>query len=110
MSTMEKPPWDGELTYIERLKTNETAITFVHPTREEERAVIRKLDKRLLPLVFLLYSLSVLDRSNLGNAKLAGLTKDIDLSGDRYRWLGTIFYIAYITFQWTCMGWKQFKP
>lgn len=46
---------------------------FVYPTPAEEAAVIRKLDWRLIPLVFVLYMLSVLDRSNLGNARLAGL-------------------------------------
>jgi hypothetical protein len=63
-------------------------------TKEEEEIVIRKLDWHLMPLIFVLYSLSVLDRSNLGNAKIAGMQKDIDLSGDRYAWLGTIFYIS----------------
>lgn len=61
---------------------------------EEEEAVIRKLDWHLMPLIFVLYSLSVLDRSNLGNAKVAGMQKDINISGDRYAWLGTIFYIS----------------
>ncbi|KAI9722552.1 MAG: hypothetical protein M1828_004547 [Chrysothrix sp. TS-e1954] len=78
------------------------------PTAGEEAAIIRKLDYRLLPFVFVLYSLSVLDRSNIGNAKLAGLEKDVNLSGNRYNWLGTLFYIAYILFQWTTFGWKQF--
>jgi hypothetical protein len=63
-------------------------------TKEEEEAVIRKLDWHLMPLIFVLYSLSVLDRSNLGNAKIAGMTKDIDLAGNRYSWLGTIFYVS----------------
>jgi hypothetical protein len=63
-------------------------------TKEEEEAVIRKLDWHLMPLIFVLYSLSVLDRSNLGNAKIAGMTKDINLGGNRYSWLGTIFYIS----------------
>ena len=63
-------------------------------TPEEEASVIRKLDRRLLPIVFVLYSLSVLDRSNLGNARLAGLEQDIDLSDFKYNWLGTAFYIA----------------
>ncbi|KFZ19455.1 hypothetical protein V501_00657 [Pseudogymnoascus sp. VKM F-4519 (FW-2642)] len=76
----------------------------------EEAAVIRKLDFRLLPLLFILYSFSVLDRSNLGNAKLAGLETDINLRGNNYEWLGTAFYISYILFQWTTIGWKQFKP
>ncbi|KAE9374903.1 MFS general substrate transporter [Stipitochalara longipes BDJ] len=79
-------------------------------TTEEEEAVIRKLDWHLMPLIFVLYSLSVLDRSNLGNAKIAGMSKDIDIGGNRYAWLGTIFYISYILFQWTQMGWKVFPP
>ncbi|RFU23683.1 hypothetical protein B7463_g12656, partial [Scytalidium lignicola] len=79
-------------------------------TKEEEEAVIRKLDWHLMPLIFALYSMSVLDRSNLGNARLAGMATDIDLSGNRYSWLGTIFYISYILFQWTQMGWKVFPP
>ena len=79
-------------------------------TEAEEKRVARKLDYRLLPFVFVLYSFSVLDRSNLGNAKLAGLEEKIDLSGWRYNWLGTIFYISYILFQWTMTGWKILPP
>jgi len=67
---------------------------FVQATPEEEAAVIRKLDWYLLPFVFLLYMLAVLDRSNLGNAKLAGMEDEIDLTGFKYNWLGTIFYIS----------------
>jgi hypothetical protein len=69
----------------------------VHPsrfTKEEEESVIRKLDWHLMPLIFILYSFSVLDRSNLGNAKVAGMQDDIDIGGNRYAWLGTIFYIS----------------
>jgi hypothetical protein len=63
-------------------------------TKQEEDAVIRKLDWHLMPLIFVLYSLSVLDRSNLGNARISGMEDDIDLSGNRYDWLGTAFYIS----------------
>lgn len=80
--------------YIDNINLSSSRDDYVRATPEEEAAVIRKLDFRLLPLVFVLYSLSVLDRSNLGNAKLAGLEDAIDLSGERYNWLGTLFYIA----------------
>ena len=50
-----------------------TGSDFVYPTPKEEAAVIRKLDWHIMPIVFTLYMLAVLDRSNLGNAKLAGL-------------------------------------
>lgn len=72
-------------------------------TPEEEAAVIRKLDWRILPLVLLVYTFSNLDRSNLGNAKLAGLGDSVDLSGRRYDWLATAFYIA-------CQPSIQFGP
>ena len=48
---------------------------YVPASEQEETRIIRKLDFRLLPFVFVLYSLSVLDRSNLGNARLAGLVR-----------------------------------
>ena len=79
-------------------------------TPEEEKRVISKLDWHIMPLIFLLYSLSVLDRSNLGNARIAGMEDDIDIAGNRYTWLATVFYIAYILSQWMQIGWKAFKP
>jgi len=111
MSDIEKKtPLEADWAEAHEIKVKEAQGTFIPPTKEEEAAVIRKLDWRLLPLVFILYTLSVLDRSNLGNAKLAGLEKSVDLGGTRYEWLGTVFYIAYILSQWLQMGWKQFKP
>jgi hypothetical protein len=76
---------------VEHAKPQERLSRF---TEREEEAVIRALDWHLMPLIFTLYSISVLDRSNLGNAKIAGMEDDIDLSGNRYAWLGTIFYIS----------------
>jgi hypothetical protein len=83
----------GKVEEFEGVKT-ESQLPVPRFTKEEEEAVIRKLDWHLMPLIFVLYSLSVLDRSNLGNAKIAGMQDDIDLGGNRYSWLGTIFYIS----------------
>lgn len=58
---------------VAHLSAKERAAQFVPPTPQEERAVIRKLDLHIMPIVFVLYMLAVLDRSNLGNAKLAGM-------------------------------------
>lgn len=45
-----------------------------------ERALLRKLDLRLLPPLTILYLLSFLDRSNVGNARLEGMADDINMS------------------------------
>lgn len=46
---------------------NESEVSdesFANPTGINEKALIRKLDRKLLPLLTLLYLLSFLDRSN----------------------------------------------
>ncbi|KAE9966081.1 hypothetical protein EG327_000233 [Venturia inaequalis] len=45
------------------------------------KRLLRKIDIVLLPLLSLLYLLSFLDRANIGNARLAGLEKDLHLKG-----------------------------
>lgn len=49
-------------------------------TLEEENRIIQLLDWYIMPLIFLLYSLNVLDRSSVGNARIAGMEKDLSLS------------------------------
>lgn len=37
---------------------------------------------------------------DIGNARIAGLAEDLNLTSAQYEWLLTSFYITYITFQW----------
>jgi hypothetical protein len=46
--------------------------------------LVRKIDLRLLPFLALLYLLSFLDRTNIGNARLAGLEKTLHMKGLDY--------------------------
>lgn len=75
-----------------------------------EKRVVRKMDRHLVPLVMALYLLSFLDRSNIGNAKIAGMSEDLELKGNRYSWLLTIFYIGYVLGQFQIIFWKQLPP
>src|SRR5271156_6515805 len=43
---------------------------------------------------------------DIGNARIAGLAEDVDLDSDRYEWVITAFYIAYICFEWMSVLWK----
>lgn len=38
----------------------------------------------LLPMLAVLYLLSFMDRGNIGNARLAGLEADLDMTGNDY--------------------------
>src|SRR5271154_2146227 len=75
-------------------------------TDEEEKRVIRKFDRRLVLFLALLYMLSFLDRSNIGNARIAGLETTLSLSSSQFEWLLTAFYITYVSFEWMILLYK----
>lgn len=66
----------------------------VRYTRQEERKLVRKIDFVVVPILLVLYLLSFLDRSNIGNAKLDGLVKDINLRD--YSTALTLFFVGYV--------------
>ncbi|KAF9406240.1 hypothetical protein BGZ94_003189 [Podila epigama] len=69
------------------------------PNSPAIRKLRRKLDFRLVPIWSLLYLFSFLDRSNIGNAKVAGLEKDLALTGTQFNMTLTIFFFGYILFE-----------
>ncbi|KAL6411776.1 hypothetical protein AUP68_04153 [Ilyonectria robusta] len=48
------------------------------------RSVLFKTDTRVLPCLALLFLCSFLDRTNVGNAKIIGMEKDLGLSNLQY--------------------------
>ncbi|KAF8939303.1 major facilitator superfamily domain-containing protein [Dissophora ornata] len=66
------------------------------PDSEEVRRVRWKVDKRLIPMLSLLYLCSFLDRVNIGNAKVANLETDLNLKPGVYNLALSIFFIGYV--------------
>ena len=64
----------------------------------QEDAVLRKVSLRLLPFLFLLYVLNILDRANIGIAKLQML-HDLDMSETAYGLGAGLFYVGYLLFE-----------
>ena len=64
-----------------------------------ERTLLRKLDWRLLPAVGILYLLSFLDRSNVGNARIEGLATDLHMTGNQYLTGLTLYFVGYVIFE-----------
>src|SRR5689334_482878 len=62
------------------------------------RRLTRKLDFILLPTIFLLDMFSLLERSNIGNARIQGLEKDlhVDPDSNRFNILLSCFWATYI--------------
>jgi len=51
---------------------------------EEERRLLRKLDWNIYPTLFVVYTLAYLDRINISNAKIQGLTEELHLTGNKF--------------------------
>jgi len=65
-----------------------------------DRRLVRKLDLYLIPWLCFLYLLAFLDRTNIGNAKIDGLQKDLhNMSTGRYNAALTIFFVSYSIFE-----------
>ncbi|KJA21187.1 hypothetical protein HYPSUDRAFT_42307 [Hypholoma sublateritium FD-334 SS-4] len=65
----------------------------------EDKALVRKIDLRLLPILTFLYLLSFLDRTNIGNAKIDGLTTDLNVSASEYNTALALYFVAYVIFE-----------
>ena len=57
-----------------------------------------KVAVRLLPFLFLLYVVNILDRTNIGFASLQMLT-DLHMTGEQYAFGAGLFYVGYILFE-----------
>jgi ACS family allantoate permease-like MFS transporter len=65
----------------------------------EARRVRRKIDIHILPLMCTLYWIQFMDKTTLGSAAILGIRQATNLTTNQYNWLGTIFYISYLVFE-----------
>lgn len=61
-----------------------------------EKKLVHKFDWRLMPLFGLAYFFSALDRSNIGNAKVAGMNADIGITSQQYSNANSYVYATYL--------------
>ncbi|CUM66611.1 uncharacterized protein PRCAT00004281001 [Priceomyces carsonii] len=66
---------------------------------ELEKRVLFKMDIFLVTLFSFAYFLASLDKSNIGNAKLAGLVEDLNLVGNQYGNAVSVMYATYVSFE-----------
>ncbi|KAM0808743.1 putative Major facilitator superfamily (MFS) profile domain-containing protein [Seiridium cardinale] len=69
-------------------------------TPEEERRLLRKIDLNLMPLLCIVYGLNYLDKTTVSYASVMGIKADINLIGQDYSWIGSMFYFGYLAWEW----------
>src|SRR5579871_905779 len=90
----EKVPMDEKAGSIS-VSEVDGILTEIDPNRE--RSLVWKFDIRILPVLAVMYLFNSLDKSNLGNAKTAGLEASLGMAGtNQYNIILSIFFIPYV--------------
>ncbi|KAI1764436.1 MFS general substrate transporter [Hypoxylon sp. FL1150] len=72
----------------------------VELNQDDNKRILRKIDRNLLPLMIITYTLNFMDKNALSYSANFGLTTDNHLVGNQYSWAsGSIFYLAYMVSQ-----------
>ncbi|KAK0624228.1 major facilitator superfamily domain-containing protein [Immersiella caudata] len=80
-------------------------------TDDEEKKIRRRIDWKVLPILFLTYTLQYYDKAMISQAALFGLREDLGLTvGNRYSWMASIFYLGFIIGAYPCMVLAQRYP
>jgi sugar phosphate permease len=69
------------------------------PGSAEEKKLLRKMDLRIVPTIWVLYTLSYLNRANIGNAKTGGLEAEFNMTSTQYSIVLLVFFISYVLFE-----------
>src|SRR5215470_17815996 len=67
----------------------------VSVSTDSEIQIIRKLQWRLIPYLFLLYVISFIDRVNIGFAALT-MNKELGITSEQFGWVAGIFFFGYV--------------
>ncbi|KAK5050538.1 hypothetical protein LTR84_003819 [Exophiala bonariae] len=61
-----------------------------------DKKLLRRIDLHIVAWLAALYALSLLDRTNIGSAKVAGMEVDLKLTGNRYSIVSLMLFPTYI--------------
>ncbi|KAH9989599.1 retrograde regulation protein 2 [Xylariaceae sp. FL0662B] len=83
-------------TELNEFVPNEQGVMTESERQREEKALTRRLDCFIAPVMMLLMLISYLDRGNIGFAATQGMTDEIYLKGSELNIAVSVFYIFYI--------------
>ncbi|KAJ5462522.1 hypothetical protein N7475_007466 [Penicillium sp. IBT 31633x] len=66
---------------------------------KKEKKLLAKLDIAFVPIIMLTYLTCFLDRSSIGNVKVANMPEDIHASESEFATAVSIFYVTYVIFE-----------
>lgn len=93
-----KPHDDSSSGNVENLEEAPGAHLMV-VDKATERGVLRKLDYRIVPMVMWVYLMNMMDRVNIGNARLFDMEEDLGLTGSDFQLAVSLLFVTYCLFE-----------
>jgi len=85
---MAVPPEEKQSPLSETLVLSPSPSTTINPT-----SLLLKLDRHILPILYLLLMIMFIDRADMGNVKIEGILEDLKMGGNDYN-VALLIYTA----------------
>ncbi|KAL4867830.1 hypothetical protein BDV12DRAFT_197842 [Aspergillus spectabilis] len=97
----------GEVFLRQNSFTNDDLQSFLDD-KARNKALVRKVDLVLLPLLAGTFMLQYIDKSALAYSAVFDLLPSTNMTSEQYSWLASIFYLAYLVaeYPWTFLAQK----
>ncbi|KAK5116841.1 hypothetical protein LTR85_009101 [Meristemomyces frigidus] len=80
------------------------------PHSLEAKLVLKKIDYRIMPLIFCVYVLMLVDKNSLSFSEIMGIKEATGLTANEYSWLGSLVYFGYLGGEIPCQYFMQRLP
>ncbi|KPM42328.1 hypothetical protein AK830_g4225 [Neonectria ditissima] len=90
--------WDSSSCKVEGVEEARGSDD-LYVDKAAERAVLRKLDYRIIPMVMWVYLMNMMDRVNIGNARLFNMENDLGMTGSDFQLAVSVLFVTYCLFE-----------
>lgn len=66
---------------------------------ETDKKLVRKIDLYVCTVMCFIYAIQFMDKLSNSYASIMGIIDDLEMTGNKYQWVGSAFYIGYLAFE-----------
>lgn len=90
---------------------DETAESSAQSRSAYDRRLLLKLDFRIIPILYCLLVIMLIDRANIGNVKIEGILEDLQMKGNNYNIAILVYTVPFMVFELpSSLALRSFRP
>ncbi|KAK6516709.1 hypothetical protein TWF506_006601 [Arthrobotrys conoides] len=84
----------------EAVEASDDVLEIIEYSEAEQKKIIHRIDRRLVIITGVIYCISIIDRSNIGSAAVAGMPKDLGMNTQNNAYAGYFPGASYLLSTW----------